>query len=100
MHHPSQVGLAEHALALVRTGGSLLYSTRSLNPIEDEAVVAELLRRSKGTLELVKTDSILEGLKRSHGLTKWDVVDVATWADVPEDQRHHYRPSMWAPASE
>ena len=63
-------------------------------------MVAELLRRSKGMLELVKIDNILEGLKSSHGLSKWDVVDVATWADVPEDQRHRYRPSMWAPASE
>lgn len=99
VHHPSQVGLAEHALALVRTGGLLLYSTRSLNPIEDEAVIAELLRRSKGALELVKTDHILEGLERSHGVTKWDVLDVATWNDTPEDQRHRFRPSMWAPAS-
>lgn len=34
-------------------GGYLCYSTCSLNPIEDEAVVAELLRRAKGSLELV-----------------------------------------------
>ncbi|KAI9911804.1 hypothetical protein PsorP6_009065 [Peronosclerospora sorghi] len=99
-YHPRQVGLAEHALTLVRTGGSLLYSTRSLNPIENEAVVAELLRRSKGALELGETDGILEGLKRSHGLSTWDVLDVASWDDASEDQRHSLRPSMWPPTPE
>ncbi|KAG7386778.1 hypothetical protein PHYPSEUDO_015286 [Phytophthora pseudosyringae] len=99
-HHPSQLGLAEHAVSLLRVGGALLYSTRSLNPIEDEAVVAELLRRSKGALELVKTDDILEGLERSHGLTQWDVLDLASWDDAPADQRHRLRPSMWPPTSE
>ncbi|GMF11805.1 unnamed protein product [Phytophthora lilii] len=99
-HHPSQLGLAEHALTLLRTGGMLLYSTRSINPIEDEAVVAELLRRSKGALELAETDDILEGLKRSQGLTQWDVFDLSSWEDSPEDQRHRLRPSMWPPSPE
>ncbi|RMX65892.1 hypothetical protein DD238_003889 [Peronospora effusa] len=98
--HPSQVGLVEHALALLRTGGVLLYSTRSLSPIEDEAVIAELLRRSKGALELVETNEVLKGLQRSHGTTKWDVLDVASWNDAPEHQRHRLRPSMWPPTSE
>ncbi|KAL3674515.1 hypothetical protein V7S43_000463 [Phytophthora oleae] len=99
VHHPSQLGLAEHALTLLRTGGSLLYSTRSLNPIEDEAVIAELLRRSKGALALVETEDILDGLERSHGLTQWDVLDLASWDDAPEDQRHRLRPSMWPPTA-
>ncbi|ETM34469.1 hypothetical protein L914_18432 [Phytophthora nicotianae] len=100
VHHPSQLGLAEHAVTLLRTGGSLLYSTRSLNPIENEAVVAELLRRSNGALELVETDATLLGLERSHGLTQWDVLDLASWDDAPEDQRHRLRPSMWPPSSD
>ncbi|KAE9008298.1 hypothetical protein PF010_g11452 [Phytophthora fragariae] len=99
-HHPSQLGLAEHALTLLRTGGVLLYSTRSINPIENEAVVAELLRRSKGALELVETADVLEGLERSHGLTQWDVLDVPSWEEAPEDQRHRLRPSMWPPTSD
>ncbi|KAF4036636.1 16S rRNA methyltransferase RsmB/F [Phytophthora infestans] len=100
VHHPSQLGLAEHAVSLLRTGGALLYSTRSLNPIENEAVVAELLRRSNGALELVETDDILEGLERSHGLSQWDVLDLASWDDASEDQRHRLRPSMWPPSNE
>jgi tRNA (cytosine34-C5)-methyltransferase len=99
-HHPSQLGVAEHALALVRAGGALLYSTRSMNPIENEAVIAELLRRSKGALELVETSDILEELVRSNGLTQWDVLDLPSWDDAPEDQRHRLRPSMWPPTSQ
>ncbi len=38
---------------MLAVGGTLVYSTCSLNPIEDEAVVAELLRRFAGVLELV-----------------------------------------------
>ncbi|KAF4325553.1 hypothetical protein BBO99_00000322 [Phytophthora kernoviae] len=98
-HHPSQLGLAEHALNLVRVDGVMLYSTRSMNPIENEAIVAELLRRSKGALELVETEDVLEGLQRSLGLTQWDVLDVPSWDDASEDQRHHLRPSMWPPMS-
>ncbi|KAL4099632.1 hypothetical protein PRIC1_007433 [Phytophthora ramorum] len=99
-HHPSQLGLAEHALTLLRIGGVLLYSTRSLNPIEDEAIVAELLRRSNGALELAETDDVLRGLKRSNGLTQWKVLDVPSWDDAPEDQRHRLRPSMWPPTTQ
>ncbi|KAG7402056.1 hypothetical protein PHYBOEH_007270 [Phytophthora boehmeriae] len=99
-HHPSQLGLAEHALNLVRVGGILLYSTRSMNPIEDEAIVAELLRRSKGALELVETEDVLQQLQRSLGLSQWDVLDVPSWDDASEGQRHQLRPSMWPPTSE
>ncbi|RLN92530.1 hypothetical protein BBJ28_00024965 [Nothophytophthora sp. Chile5] len=99
-HHSSQLGLAEHALTLVRTGGALLYSTRSLNPIEDEAVVAELLRRSKGALELVETDNVLPELQRSRGVTQWDVLDVPSWDAASNEQRHRLRASMWPPTPE
>lgn len=51
----------------------MVYSTCSFNPIEDEAVVAELLRAFEGTVELVDVSSKLPGLKRSPGLTSWKV---------------------------
>ena len=52
----------------------MVYSTCSLNPIEDEAVVAELLRCSKGAVELVDVSQQLPSLKRSPGVSSWKVV--------------------------
>ena len=44
--HSLQLEIAAHAARLLKVGGRLVYSTCSLNPLEDEAVVAALLRRS------------------------------------------------------
>jgi 16S rRNA C967 or C1407 C5-methylase (RsmB/RsmF family) len=52
--HRLQLDIAWRGCAyLLKTGGYLCYSTCSLNPVEDEAVVAQLLLRSKGQLELI-----------------------------------------------
>ena len=46
--HGVQLEIAWRGLQVLRTGELMAYSTCSLNPIEDEAVVAGLLSRSKG----------------------------------------------------
>lgn len=51
----------------------MVYSTCTFNPIEDEAVVAELLVRTKGALQLVDVDSELPSPKRLPGLKTWKV---------------------------
>lgn len=51
----------------------MCYSTCTFNPIENEAVVAEILRRSQGALELVDASDALPGLRRRPGLTTWTV---------------------------
>ncbi|CAM9854109.1 unnamed protein product, partial [Choristocarpus tenellus] len=51
--HPLQLLIALKGAALTKIGGKMVYSTCSLNPIEDEAVVVELLRRCGGNLRLV-----------------------------------------------
>ena len=40
-------------LELLADGGRLVYSTCSINPIEDEAVVAAALEKCEGTVELI-----------------------------------------------
>jgi len=50
-----------------------VYSTCSLNPIEDEAIVADLIRNGKGQLELVDVSDKLPGLKRRPGISTWKV---------------------------
>ena len=51
----------------------MVYSTCTFNPIEDEAVVAELLVRCKGAVQLVDVAHRLPELKRLPGLKSWKV---------------------------
>jgi tRNA and rRNA cytosine-C5-methylases len=51
--HPLQVSIALNGARLTKVGGYMCYSTCSMNPIENEAVVAEILRATDGSLELV-----------------------------------------------
>ena len=52
-----------------------VYSTCSFNPVENEAVVANLLLKYKGQLELVESRHKLPGLKTINGLLKWNLMD-------------------------
>lgn len=62
--HPLQVRIAFRGAQLLAVGGRLVYSTCSFNPIENEAVVAELLRMAGGALKLVDVSASLPDLKR------------------------------------
>ena len=79
--HTLQLEIATHAARLLKVGGRLVYSTCSLNPLEDEAVVAALLRRSRGALRLADVSAQLPGLARRPGMRAWRVGDVFGWHD-------------------
>ena len=71
--HALQLSIAwKGAAELLEVGGHMCYSTCSNNPTENEAVVAELLRRSEGKLELVECS--LEGFKTRPGWSTWKVL--------------------------
>ena len=53
-----QYNIAMRGLALLAEGGRLVYSTCSLNPIEDEAVVSRILAETNGT------DPVVHGTRR------------------------------------
>lgn len=71
--HAMQYQIAwQGASCLLEVGGYMCYSTCSVNPIEDEAVVADLLRNANGALELV--DIKLDGFKVRPGMSSWHVM--------------------------
>ncbi|XP_038990155.1 RNA cytosine-C(5)-methyltransferase NSUN2-like isoform X3 [Phoenix dactylifera] len=97
--HRLQVEIAMRGIALLKVGGRMVYSTCSMNPVEDEAVVAEILRRSGGSVELVDVSSELPELIRRPGLKTWKVKDKGLWLtsykDVPIHRRSVISPSMF-----
>mmetsp|Transcript_37359 Transcript_37359/g.88808 ORF Transcript_37359/g.88808 Transcript_37359/m.88808 type:complete len:563 (-) Transcript_37359:198-1886(-) len=103
--HMTQLQIAMRGAALLKVGGLMAYSTCSFNPVEDEAVVAELLRRARGSLELVDMSKALPTLRRRPGLRSWRVMDddgnhyptykSSQGPGIPESRRRMYCPSMW-----
>lgn len=73
--HGLQVSILQRAINLAKPGALIVYSTCSLNPIEDEAVVVEVLRQfnkaNPGCLELVDIHDKFPSLKMSRGINKW-----------------------------
>ena len=69
--HPLQLQIASRGFQLLKPGGLMVYSTCSLSPYEDEAVVAELLRKFRGSMELVDARDFIPGFRARSGLTEW-----------------------------
>jgi len=69
--HPLQLAIALRGAQSTNVGGYLCYSTCSMNPIENEAVVAELIRASEGSLELVDRKLEMTGLITRPGMNRW-----------------------------
>eukprot|EP00928_Gymnodinium_smaydae_P046487 TRINITY_DN30978_c0_g1_i1.p1 TRINITY_DN30978_c0_g1~~TRINITY_DN30978_c0_g1_i1.p1 ORF type:complete len:801 (+),score=209.27 TRINITY_DN30978_c0_g1_i1:76-2478(+) len=105
--HIRQLNILYRGLDMLRVGGRLVYSTCSLNPMEDEAVVAAALLRFGDALALVPRPAALAGLKVGEGLQTWvvpspaeDGVVYEDYADVPTERRsgkNRLLPSMFAP---
>ena len=87
--HKLQVRLLVRALKAVKRGGRVLYSTCSLNPIEDEAVVVEAIRQCSNETDsysILPLPNILEGAEEEWrycpGSNHWVVPDSRFKADT------------------
>ena len=72
--HDLQIELLRKAVKLTRPGGRIVYSTCSLDPVENEAVVAEVIR-TEPDIELIPVSEILPELPGRRGLQSWDNLD-------------------------
>ncbi|XP_035537074.1 RNA cytosine C(5)-methyltransferase NSUN2 [Morone saxatilis] len=100
--HGLQLRIAVRGVEQLAVGGRMVYSTCSLNPIEDEAVIAALLEKSEGALELADSSADLPGLKWMPGVTSWKLMTkegqwYSDWSDVPSSRHTQIRPTMFPP---
>ena len=80
----------------------MVYSTCSLNPLEDEAVLARILSETGDSVEILDSSDRVKGLKFKKGLSKWKVADrngvlYGKWDEVPKEHWSMIRPYMFAP---
>ncbi|KAI8906840.1 S-adenosyl-L-methionine-dependent methyltransferase [Gorgonomyces haynaldii] len=71
--HKLQLQILDRAVQLLKVGGRVVYSTCTFNPVENEAVVASMLKQAEGALKLVDVSEELLDLKRYPGLSNWQV---------------------------
>uniref|UniRef100_A0A673HI14 tRNA (cytosine(34)-C(5))-methyltransferase n=1 Tax=Sinocyclocheilus rhinocerous TaxID=307959 RepID=A0A673HI14_9TELE len=100
--HGLQIRIAVRGVEQLAVGGRMVYSTCSLNPIEDEAVIAALLEKSEGALELADASPDLPGLKYMPGITSWKLMTkegqwYSDWSKVPTSRHTQIRPTMFPP---
>ncbi|KAH0794690.1 NOL1/NOP2/sun family protein [Histomonas meleagridis] len=92
--HTLQRAILIRALQLLSIGGRLVYSTCSLNPIEDEAVINSTLLETGDSVILLDCRKEFPSLVSSAGLKDWKVVQdentVATMNPQPQIQNLEY----------
>lgn len=91
--YPTQVRILVRALQMTKAGGRVIYSTCSMNPIENEAVVASAIERCGGLSKVAIVDckDELPGLIRRPGISTWNVMDrtgvdiYKSWVEIQAD---------------
>ena len=87
--YSTQEKILVRALQMLKVGGRVVYSTCSMNPVENEAVIASAIDRCGGLskVEVIDCSKSLPDLKRRPGLVSWKVMDKqgkiwSSWRDV------------------
>lgn len=94
---------------MLKVGGRVVYSTCSMNPVEDEAVVSSAIERCGGVakVRLLDCKDQLPGLVRSEGLNDWSIMSrtgqiFESWAEAQQHEADGSKivPGMFAPEAE
>ncbi|CBZ53080.1 Multisite-specific tRNA m(5)C methyltransferase, related [Neospora caninum Liverpool] len=99
--HRLQLQILLRGIKLCKVNGRIVYSTCSFNPVENEAVVAAALEKTKGAVELVDCSGVFPALERRPGLHTWRVYWQKEFYDRYEDvpdtsaSRQKIRPTMF-----
>ncbi|KDN48403.1 hypothetical protein RSAG8_02995, partial [Rhizoctonia solani AG-8 WAC10335] len=108
--HALQLRILIRAMNLLKPGGRLVYSTCSMNPVENEAVIAAALKKFPN-FDLVDVSGSLPELERRSGLSTWRPAvnremdtSFSSYADfigsLPENKRSETKmqATHWPPA--
>lgn len=103
--HGMQCKILKRGIELLKKDGRLTYSTCSMNPVEDEAVISNILRLSQGGVVLDNIEPMLPGLKYRPGVSEWVVMNkemlIIPSADkVPSENATQIYPSLFPPSKE
>lgn len=97
-----QLSILKRAFQLLKPGGRMVYSTCSMHPLENEAVVAAALQMKEGeSMRLVDVSAQLPSLQRKPGLTSWNVYagrsgdEYVSFEQVPPKERKEIRETMF-----
>ncbi|ORM40436.1 tRNA (cytosine(34)-C(5))-methyltransferase [Babesia sp. Xinjiang] len=99
--HRLQLSIVKRAMQLLKPGGTMVYSTCSLNPLENEAIASYVASEGRRLydVELVPIEPI-PGFKVAPGLDTWKVPNpdggyFNNYQDVPEQMRNRVTQSMF-----
>lgn len=89
--HNLQLRILFRGLQMLKKGGRMVYSTCSMNPVENEAVVAAAIEACGGNskVKLVDCSDHLPNLKRKPGLNSWKVLDTSSIPGGEKDKTAH-----------
>lgn len=84
--HRLQKNILRRGIELLKPGGRLVYSTCSMNPVENEAIIADALRHfGPDVIQLIDVSNDLPLLKRRPGIRLWKVKDTRSAEETADD---------------